>query len=99
MDVDAFRQARFIAKQAFEFGLQRVRQGVGECCQQDASVGLSTRQMYGAMQGNYGLASAGRAGNSRRTEIVALYPLSLFGVQKDGPLFPREFKRAFQLFN
>ena len=99
VNINPFREARFIAQQSLQLGLQRIRQRVGERRQQDAGVGVRARQIGGPMQRNDGLARACRAGDTRRAGIVAFHPLALLGVQEDCPLLPGEIEGAFQFLH
>ena len=58
VNVDPLGEARFIAQQSFQLGLQRIRQRVGEGRQQDSGVGIRARQMSGPVQCHDGLARA-----------------------------------------
>src|SRR5258707_412060 len=48
------------------------------------------------MQCNYGLARAGRAGNTRGAAIVTLYPFPLGWAHENRPLFPGTGKATFE---
>jgi hypothetical protein len=58
VNINPFREARFIAQQPLQLGLQRIRKRIGKGRQQDAGVGMHTRQMSGAVQRDYGLTCA-----------------------------------------
>jgi hypothetical protein len=96
---EPFGQARLVADQALELGAQRIRQGVGERRQQHPASRDGARQVHGPVQGDDGLARAGRAGNARRAVVVALHPLPLRRVQEDRPLLPRELQGALQFLH
>lgn len=55
-------------------------------------------QVRSAVQGDDGLAGAGRSGNASRAVVVARHPLLLFRVEKNRPLFPRIRQRLLQGF-
>jgi hypothetical protein len=97
MDVDPFREARFIAQEPLELGEQRVREGVGESGQQDPGIGMRACQVRYPVQRDDGLAGPGRAGDARRTGVVALDHVSLVRVEENRPLVPGEIERALQL--
>ena len=97
MNIYTFCEARLIAQQTLQLGVQRTRQRVGKSRQQYTGIGMRTRQISSTVQGDDGLACASRAGNSRRAGVIAFHPLPLFGVQEDRPFFPRKIERALQL--
>ena len=98
-DADAGDDSRGVAHENLEPALQRHRQRVGERRQQHARVGLLVGQARRAMQGNDGLAGAGRAGDAHGAVEVALHQLPLGGVEEDDPLLPGEAQRLLQLGN
>lgn len=75
MNIHAFRQAWLIAQQMLQLGVQRTRQCVGKGRQENASVGMGSRQVNSTVQCNNRLAGARRAGDARRAGVVALHPL------------------------
>ena len=99
VNIDPFRETRFVAEQSPQLGLQGIGQRVGEGRQQDSRVRIRARQMCGPVQRHDGLARARRAGNARRAGIVSLDQLPLLGVQEDRPLLPGKVERALQLLD
>ena len=50
VNLETFHQARLVADQPLHIGAQRMSQRLRECCEQDASVRTSPRQVNGAMK-------------------------------------------------
>ncbi len=96
MDVDPLGQVWFAACQAFEFGVQSIRQRVGKRGEQHPGIGMTACQKHGPVQRHDGLAGARRPRYPRRAAVVALDPLALLGMQKDRPFLPRIVQGGLQ---
>ena len=99
MHIDALSKPWLAADQSIELGLERMGKRIGKSRQKHSRLRVCARHMHRAVQRNDGFSGARRAGNTSRSRIVPIHPLTLLRVKKYRPFFPGKIERLFQLLD